>query len=181
MKPMKAERCLHAALLLGAAATWASLALGCETEDPTRIVVDNAYPAIADGGDVAAQIVVYKVWWEVTLFTEPVLPGETSGDQRGVPQTATAYALLAPGWDPQSGAPPARLVVVRSKEPLGVARGATLRIGVSDATFAGNCAAGQPLPEEEARFITERIFPGDFANVIYDAKTCTTSTAAEGG
>ena len=41
--------------------------------------------------------------------------------------------------------------------------------------IGGSCAAHQSLPQEDADFITERIFPGEFANVLYDAKTCTSS------
>jgi hypothetical protein len=143
-----------------------SLLIACKTEDPTFAVVENAYPQ---------GIVVYRAWWETTLFTEPVLPGMTSSDQRSVPESDTAYVLLAPGWDPASGQPPTTLLPARSKVPFEVDRGSTLRITVSDATFQGNCAAQQPLSQEDADFITQRIFPGEFATLTYDAKTCTST------
>jgi hypothetical protein len=158
------------ALLVGAAA--------CDTPDPTSAVVENAYP-VTD--DPRSQIAVYEAWWAATLFAEPVAAGAASEQERSVPESDFAYALLAPGWDPASGTPPARLVVARSKQKLAAPRGDTLRIVVSDATFAGNCAAGQPLSQEDADFITQRIFPGAFAGSSYDAKTCTTSPLADAG
>jgi hypothetical protein len=174
--PMNAPAATGAALSLAVGLLAASAALlACETDDPTRIQVENAYPEVATGGALAQQMVVYKVWWEVTLFDEPLLPTAASSEERGAPQTATAYALVAPGWDPASGAAPTRLLPLKSKELLEARRGETLRIRVSDATFAGSCAARQPLSQEDASFITERIFPGDFAAVRFDAATCTTT------
>ena len=172
---------LSAAVLCGAAAL-----VACETATPTSAVVDNAYAAVPDGGDPAAQTVVYRAWWVATYFPDPVAGGTTSAEQRSVPATELAYALLAPGWDPASTTPPSRLIVVRSKAPLESVRGEVLHIAVSDQTFTGNCVAGQPLSQEDADFVTQRIFPGPFANVTYDAKTCTstpvaTDAGAEGG
>lgn len=155
---MSRNRTLGLTLLLVAASA-------CDTPDPTKAVVDNAYPA-------SSQVVVYKAWWSATLFEDPVLPGASSDEQRSVPESNFVYALLAPGWDPASGSPPTKLLAVRSKEPLAATRGDTLHIIVSDATFAGSCDARQPLSQEDADFITQRIFPGDFANVSYDAATC---------
>jgi len=156
---MSSYRTLALTLVLGLAA--------CETPDPTKAVVDNA-----------SQVVVYKAWWAATLFNEPVVPGAASDEQRSVPESDFVYALLAPGWDPESGSPPTKLVAVKSKQRLAATRGDTLHIVVSDATFAGSCDAAQPLSQEDADFITQRIFPGDFANVIYDAKTCAPLTPA---
>lgn len=152
------------ALLLAAStvAAAASSLAACETEAPTNAVVENTY---VDG-------VVYKTWWVTTLFDEPVPASASSSEQRSVPETGIAYALLAPGWDPASGTPPASLIPVRSKLPLTVGRGATLRIIVSDATFAGQCSAKQPLTQDEADFITQRIFPGELTDIAYDAATC---------
>jgi hypothetical protein len=154
---MNHPRTFALALVLGVAA--------CETPDPTSAVVDNAYP-------VASGIVVYKAWWSATLFRDPVAPGASSDIERSVPESDVVYALLAPGWDPTSGSPPTRLVAVRSKEKLAAPRGDTLHIVVSDATFVGNCAAKQPLSQTDADFITQRIFPGDFANTLYSAQNC---------
>ena len=177
---MTPYRALAVFLALGAAASaFTSTLVGCKTADPTQAVVENAYPEVPDGGDPATQVVVYKVWWQVVLFEDPVLPGMSSAEQRGVPENATAFALLAPGWDPESGTPPTTLVPVKSKELFVAKRGDTLRIRVSDATFGGNCAAQQALTQEDADFITERIFPGDFAGVFYDAKTCTSTPMVE--
>jgi hypothetical protein len=166
---MISHRTLALTLLLGAAA--------CETPDPTSAVVDNAYPASPATALTGPQIVVYKVWWSATLFKEPVVPAASSDVERSVPESDTAYALLAPGWDPASGSPPTTLVPVRSKSKLVAPRGDTLHIVVSDGTFRGRCDANEPLSQEDADFITQRIFPGEFANVTYDAKTCTTTSA----
>jgi len=140
----------------------------CDTEDASKAVVENGY----------RQTVVYRAWWVATYFPEPVAGGATSTEQRSVPASDFAYAVLAQNWDPASATPPAAFVVVRSKAPLSVARGDTLHITIDDQTFTGSCAADQPLSQEEADLITQRIFPGEFANVTYDAKTCTTTPAA---
>ncbi len=159
-------------LLVGASAL-GTMSIGCDTQDPTKAVVENAFAPSPDGGDLATQTVVYKVWWVATLFKEPVLPGATSEEERSVPADQTAYALLAPGWDPASGNPPAKLIAMKSKSHFQVARGGTLHIVVSDATFAGSCSAAQALSQEDADFVTQRIFPGEFAAMTYDAETCT--------
>ena len=52
---------------------------------------------------------------------------------------------------------------------------------VSDATFFGSCDAKQALSQGDADFITQRIFPGDFAKMIYDAKTCSSTPAPDAG
>jgi len=83
--------------------------------------------------------------------------------------------VLAPDWDPASKTPPTRFVVLQSKAPLALRRGETLHIVVDDQTFTGSCAAQQPLSQDDADFITQRIFPAEFANATYDAKTCTTT------
>lgn len=151
---------------LSIASLFAGIALAaCDTEDPSKAVVDNGYPA-------SAQTVVYRAWWVATYFPDPVAGGATSTEQRSVPASDFAYAVLAPGWDPASGAPPPRFVFVKSKAPLSVARGDTLHIVVDDRTFTGSCAANQPLTQDEADFITQRIFPGELGNMTYDAKTC---------
>lgn len=155
---------------------------GCDTEDPTTAVVDDGYPVLDDGGDVTKQVTVYKVWWVTSLFLDPVVPGAESAAQRTVPANDHAYALLAPGWDPASSTPPTNLVPVRSATTLTVKRGDTLHITVSDGTFVGNCAAGKSLSQDDADFITQSIFPGDFAAVTYDAKTCaSTPLPSDGG
>ncbi len=189
---MKRVQALGLLFMACAGCAAASLTItACETPDPTNAVVDNGYPELADGGDPSTQVVVYKAWYVTTLFTEPVLPAQSSDELRSVPATDTAYALLAPGWDPEGTAPPTSLIAVQSKSKLSVSRGDVLHLAVSDVTFTGNCAARQPLSQADADFITQRIFPGDFANATYDATTCTstpvpaddagTSAGMEGG
>jgi hypothetical protein len=145
----------------------------CETETPTTASVRNDYPAAADGGDAAAQRVVYRAWFASTLFDAPVAPGATSAEERTVPTADYVYAVLALGWDPGSGAPPTKLVPLRSKGRLDVARGDLGLIAVSPATFDGDCAAGSALSQDDADFVTQRIFPGAFAGATFDAATCT--------
>ena len=50
----------------------------CDTEDATYAVVDNDYAAVAPGGGLAAQTVVYKVWWNESLFSAPLAGGSES-------------------------------------------------------------------------------------------------------
>ena len=167
MKTTNHLRPLAASSLVIALAALVALAMlaACDTEDASKAVVDNGYP----------QTVVYRAWWVATYFPEPVSGGQASTEQRSVPATDFAYAVLAPDWDPARSTPPARFVVVRSKAPLSVARGDTLHITIDDQTFTGNCAANQPLSQDEAELITQRIFPGELGNVRYDAKTCTST------
>jgi hypothetical protein len=145
----------------------------CHTETPTSAVIENAYPTADDASDASKQTTVLKAWWATTLFLDPVPPGAASGLQRTVPDSDFAYAVLAPGWDPASTMPPTRLIPVRSAAKLAVRRGDTLDIAVSDLTFVGDCRAGKALSQDEADFITQRIFPGEFSGLQYDAKSCT--------
>jgi len=163
----------HASSLLPALAVALVLAIAlaaCETEDASHAVVDNVY--------AAPHAVVYRAWWVATYFPDPVPATMTSAEQRSVPATDFAYAVLAPDWDPWSATAPSKLVVLKSKAPLALARGETLHIVVDDRTFVGSCAAGQPLSQDDADFITQRIFPGEFAGATYDAKTCTTTSTS---
>jgi hypothetical protein len=154
----------------------------CDTSDPTQAVVDNAYPAPPDGGDPATQTVVYNAWWSVTLFSTPVGAGAESDQARAVTSTDFAYAVLAPGWDPSSTTAPTTLIPVKTAALLHADRGDTLHIVVSDATVVGNCAAGKPLSQADADFITQSIFPGLFSGVTYDAAKCVaTPTPVDAG
>ena len=170
------------ALLVVAAGSFVLLASACETETPTTAVVDNAYPTIPDGGDTSKEVTVFKVWYTTTLFSDPVAPGAESPEQRTIPTRDTVYAILAVGWDPSSTTPPTTLLPTQSASAIAVKRGDKASISVSDATFVGNCAAGRPLTQDQADFITQRIFPGDFAGVTFDARTCaSTPIPADGG
>jgi hypothetical protein len=148
-------------------------AVACDTETPTMVVADNDYPVVPDGGDTAQQMTVFKVWWVTSLLPDAVPPGSEGQAQRTVPGTDFAYAVLAPGWDPLSPVQPARFIAAKSAVMLSASRGDTLHVHVSDAAFVGNCAAGMPLSQDDADFIVQRIFPGEFAGAAYDAKTCT--------
>lgn len=135
---------------------------GCNGTPATAVVV-NGYGSVW----------VYKVSWHATLFSDPVAPEGMSAARSTVPGSDLAYALIAPGWSPELGVPPAKLMVLQSVQRLSVAGGDQLEIRVFDDSFAGNCDAGGPLDADSARFIVERIFPGDFAGATYDAAGCT--------
>jgi hypothetical protein len=154
---------------------WISLfgAVACDTEDPTMVVVDNDYAALPDGGDPTTEMTVYRVWWVTSLLSDAVAPGAEGQPQRTVPNADFAYAVLAPGWDPSAPAPPTRFIAARSAAKLSAARGETLHVHVSDDTFVGTCEPGKALSQSDADFITQRIFPAEFAGLAYDATTCT--------
>jgi len=170
----------HAALLLGSLAAFVT-PFACETGAATYAVIDDAYPAPADDAGAGPRNVVYRGWWTVTYFATPVTAGGESAANRVIPATDYAYVVLAPGWDPASGSPPATLLPMRTTDKVSVARGDTLHITISDATAIGNCAAGQPLTQDEADLVTRSIFPAEFAGVTYDARTCTSTPIADGG
>lgn len=162
----------------------ASLAapLGCD-DDPTSVIVDNDYPSTPDAaaGDMTAytEMTVYKAWWGASLLPDPVAPGGEGQPERTVPYTDYAYAVLAPGWDPQSSTVPTRFVAVRSAMPLSASGGSTMHIHVSNGTFIGDCSASEPLTQDEAAFIAQSIFPAEFnaPGLAYDAATCTMKPA----
>ncbi len=134
---------------------------GCDT--PTTGVVLNAF---TDDTEVS------KVWWATTLFPDPLSPGETSAEQRLVPTSDTAYALLS-----RKGS----LIAVTSNNPWQVARSETLRIELAPGTIAGDCSAGSTLTPEVAEVITRRVFPSEFIGKNYDPATCAVTEAADAG
>jgi hypothetical protein len=144
-----------------------TLTLACDTPH-TEVVVDNGYARAS--GDV-----IYQAFWQAVPFTTPILPGTSSDAQISVfASPNTAYVLLAPGWDPSSAAMPASLVVLESRMGYELHFDTTLHIPVDDTTFAGNCAVGSTLSQNDADFITQNVFANVFANLHYDAATCTT-------
>jgi hypothetical protein len=159
-----------------------ALVTGCGGPQ-TTVVVDNDYPPYA-----VVPLVVYDAAWEAVALQQPdgaaapVPPGDSSGPQSTVPASAnTAYVLLAPGWDPASSTPPTSFIVLQSQAGFAVSLGDTLHIPVDDTTFVGNCAAGSFLTQAQADFITQRVFPGDFGSLSYDAATCTTTPIGDAG
>jgi len=165
------------AVLLVLVALLAPLAAGCEAPSnaSTFVVLDNAYPATSG-------YVIYQAFWQAVSFQTPIPPGSSSDSQHTVPASAnTAYVVIAPGWDPTSSTPPTTLIVLQSLQGYGVHVGNTVNIPVSDASFAGNCAAGSVLTQSQADFLTQTVFAGVFAGFRYDAATCTTSPIGEAG
>jgi hypothetical protein len=144
----------------------------CNTSEPTSAVLSNQYPS-ASSADSSDATPVYKGWWAVAQFPDPVAAGETSDPVRVVLGSDYGYALLAPGWDSTSGSPPSTLIPVRSAQKLSVARGELLTFVVSEQATIGDCRADNPLTQEDADFVTQRIFPGQFAGLAYDAASCT--------
>ena len=166
-------------LALGSALALAAMVLissGCD-DSPTTARVANRYPPPIAGAASADTTTVFKAWWVTTLFPNPVPAGTSSEPERTIEGSDFAYALLAPGWSPDKGAPPTRLVAIKSVKKLTASAHDLLTIEVSDDQFAGNCAAGSTLTDDDARLIVERIFPGDFTDRNYDPSTCTSTPA----
>jgi hypothetical protein len=160
----------------------APLLSACNTAEPTSAVLSNQYPP-ASSADALDSTSVYKGWWSVAQFPEPVAAGQVSDPVRIVLGSDYGYALLAPGWDVESGVAPTTLIPVRSAQKLSVGRGELLTFVVSEQATIGDCRAGSPLTQEDADFMTQRIFPGEFAGLAYDAASCVSSAvvSAEGG
>ncbi len=150
-----------------------TMALGLACDDSaTTLIVENGY-------DNAS---VYRVWYGATLVTEPVAPEGESAPLRAAPGSSIAYALVAPGWRPDSGSPPPRLIVLQSRSEVDASRSTVVRLRVDDRLFDGDCASRQPLSQQDADAITQRVFPGQFMGTTYDAATCTTKLdSASGG
>jgi hypothetical protein len=145
-------------------------AMGCDTPQ-TDVVLDNDYPMSPTDA-----LVVYRAAWQAILFQGPIVPGSSSAPQSTIAASEnTAYVVLAPGWDPESGAAPTSFVVLQSRQGFGVHLNNTLHIPVDDVAFVGNCAAGSFLSQAQADFITQFVFPSDFASLRYDAASCTTT------
>lgn len=142
-----------------------------DTAPQTAVVLENHYA----GAD--APVIYDAAWQNVSFQGNPVSPGSATSPQITVPASADnrAYVVLAPGWDPTSTTPPSQMVVLQSRAGFAVRLDDTLHIPVDDTSFAGNCAAGSALPQDQADFIAGRVFAADFAGLRYDAATCTTS------
>ncbi len=169
LRLLRPSLALAAALALGGA-------VGCSEPD-TQVVVENDYP-----GAPSFPLVVYEAYWQAVSFRGPIFPGGSSSPQPTVPASAnTAYALLAPGWDPSTAATPTALVVLQSNEGFSVHLDGHLAITVDNAAFSGDCAASSYLTQAQADFITQLVFPTAFAGLQYDPSTCTTTPTTDGG
>jgi hypothetical protein len=157
--------CVAAALLFAAAA-------GCDSPHTTA-TIDNQYPSGS-----APELVVFTAFWQSARFSTPIPPGSAS-DPQNTPSASenTAYVVLAPGWDPSSASLPLSFVVLQSKAGFAVHIGEALVIPVDDTGFAGRCAVGSFLTQDQADFMTQRVFADTFAGLHYDASTCTTVAA----
>jgi hypothetical protein len=156
------------------ALSFVTLVAGCDPHPQTLVVIDNKY------APSPTSPVIYRAYWQAVPFQNPIPPDASSDAQSTVPASAnTAYVVLAPGWDPASSVPPTSLVVMQSVDGFDVHLNDTLHIPVDDTRFIGNCAAGSFLSQAQADFITQLIFPIDFAPVRYDAASCTTTAIAD--
>jgi hypothetical protein len=141
--------------------------LGCDARPVTTVTMENRYATSATSSRV-----VYRARWQAVAFADPIVPGSSSVAQSAVPASEnTAYAVLAPGWDPASDSPPTSLVVMQS----------ALHIPIDDTSFIGHCAAGTFLSEAQAAFVTQLLFPDVFASRRYEPATCTVKAAADEG
>ncbi len=167
---------LARASLVSFAVCFLALAAACEKPE-TTVIVDNDYPPTSTNA-----LVVYRAHWQAVTFVQPVSPGASSEPEPTVAASAnTAYVVLAPGWDPNSGAAPTSLVVLESTSGFDVHLNGTLHIPVSDSTFAGNCAASSFLSRADSDFITRQVFRDVFAGFDYDPSTCTLTPLADAG
>lgn len=131
------------------------LLTSCDDATSVRVVNDTE------------RAVVNRLWWQTTLFATPVEPQSSSPLARTVPASDFAYALLTSTADDAG-----TLLPIRSRERLHVERGAVLDVHVNSTDWLGFCDAGQPLTQEEADFITQRIFATQFAAQTFDADSC---------
>jgi hypothetical protein len=175
-RPTFGRRCARAGAFVACLPVLACLASGCDTPS-TNVVLDNDYPSSAK-----VPLVVFQASWQAVAFQGPVFPGASSPSQPTiVASDNTAYVVLGPGWDPDASASPPAPVVLQSRDGFSVHLNETLHIPVDDDTFIGDCAAGHPLTQSQADFITQLVFPGTFANARYDAATCTTTWVGDAG
>jgi hypothetical protein len=155
---------------------FASIMSGCDSPS-TDVLLANQYPA-------SSGFVVFDAFWQAVSLANPecpVEPGDSSAAQSTVAASDnTAYVVIAPGYTGScdgGAATPASQLVLQSRQGFSVHTNTTLTIPVDDTTFAGNCAAGSTLSQDQADFITTRVFAADFAGLHYDAATCTTTLA----
>jgi hypothetical protein len=155
----------------------ALFAVGCDQAPDTTVVIDNKYTPSPTNARV-----IYRGYWQAVLFPNAVTPGSSSDPQSTFPASAnTAYAVLAPGWDPESSSPPSSFLVLQSRSEFEVHLNDTLHIPVDDTTFMGDCASGSLLTQAQADFITQLVFAEDFADLRYEAASCTTTTTGDAG
>ncbi len=167
----------RANVLLGAA-SFALVGIGCDLTFDTTAILDNRYPS-----DAAAPFVIYRANFATASFSTPTPADSSSAPQSTVPTSGdTVYVLVASGWDPAGTTAPASFLVLRSVGPYAVAANGTVHIPVSDSTFAGNCAAGSFLSQEETDVSTQAYFSDVFGPTLhYAAASCKTTSLADGG
>jgi hypothetical protein len=143
---------------------------GCDAPS-TRVVVDNRFSPSANS------YVIYRAFWQAVSFTMPIAPGSSSDPADTIAASDnTAYVVLAPGWDPVGPATPTSFILLQSDHGFSVHSNQTLHIPIDDLLFSGNCAAGRPLEQAQADFLTQRVFVSVFDGLRYDAATCSTTS-----
>lgn len=165
-----ATRAAHLGGRALAVAVATTLAVACYDTPHTTVVLENRYPAT----DAKPLVIFDAIFHAVSFDGLPLRPGAASSPVDTLPTSGgTAYVVLAPGWDPASGAAPKELVVLRSRQDVEVHLNDALTLAVDDTTFEGNCATGSRLAQDEADLVTQRVFASHFVGVAYDAATCT--------
>lgn len=113
------------------------------------------------------QVGIFKVSYRGSVFTGPLADGESSAPQDVSPGADRAYALVAFGWT-KGAATPAKLTLVRTKDLVESASGASVPIVFSLPSHTGKCGS-PPMTEQEYVQATTTYFPSDpvesYANI----------------
>ena len=134
---------------------------GCDTA--SMAIVDNQF---------ADTYSVQKVFWQTTLFFMPVAPASSSEEERTVPGTAVAWAVLT--------SPAPASICVRSVGALALAKkGEELHIAISATSVVGICGIDGALSADDAAEVG-LIFP-DECSGTYDPTTCVFTPLPDAG
>lgn len=124
-----------------------------DTDTSAKAYVVNGFdPTIVPVG-------IFKVSYRGTVFTGPLADGQQGTPQTISPGAEQAYALAAFGWT--TGQPtPKSLTLVRTKDPVESAAGASVPIVFSLPSHQGKCAS-PPLSADDYAKAAKTYFPTD--------------------
>jgi hypothetical protein len=114
---------------------------GCDN-DPTEASVVNEVP----------NATIEKTWFRTTLFTDPLVTGQTSRTLRVGVGVEHAFAIVRINE---------HAFLARTNEPVDAREAESTRIVFSPATARSLCFGEPRLAPEEQADIAARIFPGD--------------------
>jgi hypothetical protein len=114
---------------------------GCDN-DPTEASVVNEVP----------NATIEKTWFRTTLFTDPLVTGQTSRTLRVGVGVEHAFAIVRINE---------RAFLARTNEPIDAREAESTRIVFSPVTARSLCFGDPRLSPEEQADIAVRIFPGD--------------------